>query len=232
MQQAGQPPGMPGMPGCPDAGCPAHRRRRIRTRRSSRRGSGSSRRSSARSASSSSTRRWDACPYCAQIAQQAAAAPAKLQTLKTQAFVIDAQRRPGQHAAARLDRAAAGRAARRAVHAVADDRRSAPIRSATIVLNDKFMSSQARRDQGRERRVDPARYRLDERHLRQQPSRRSSRAGRQRLHQVRQRDAEVQEPMSHDAIRASSAVAAVVGARRRCRVGDRARRGRRGVEVF
>ena len=33
---------------------------------------------------------WDACPYCAQMAQQAAAAPAKLQKLKTQAFMIDA----------------------------------------------------------------------------------------------------------------------------------------------
>jgi len=32
---------------------------------------------------------WDACPFCAQIAQQAAAAPAKLQKLKTQALVID-----------------------------------------------------------------------------------------------------------------------------------------------
>src|SRR6202012_491809 len=32
---------------------------------------------------------WDACPYCAQIAMQAAQAPAKLQKLKTQAFVLD-----------------------------------------------------------------------------------------------------------------------------------------------
>jgi len=38
---------------------------------------------------------WDACPYCAQIAQQAVAAPAKLQALKTQAFVLDAQGGPG-----------------------------------------------------------------------------------------------------------------------------------------
>jgi hypothetical protein len=34
-------------------------------------------------------RTWDACPYCAQIAQQAVAAPAKLQKLKTQALVLD-----------------------------------------------------------------------------------------------------------------------------------------------
>lgn len=38
---------------------------------------------------------WDACPYCAQIAQQAAVAPAKLQALKTQAFVLDSQGGPG-----------------------------------------------------------------------------------------------------------------------------------------
>ena len=38
---------------------------------------------------------WDACPFCAQMAQQAAVAPAKLQALKTQAFVIDASGSPG-----------------------------------------------------------------------------------------------------------------------------------------
>lgn len=40
-------------------------------------------------------RSWDACPFCAQIAQQAAAAPAKLQALKTQAFVLDSTGNPG-----------------------------------------------------------------------------------------------------------------------------------------
>lgn len=40
-------------------------------------------------------RTWDACPFCAQIAQQAALAPAKLQKMKTQAFVLDAQGGPG-----------------------------------------------------------------------------------------------------------------------------------------
>ncbi|HEY4238218.1 MAG TPA: FHA domain-containing protein [Kofleriaceae bacterium] len=32
---------------------------------------------------------WDACPYCVQIAQQAAAAPQKLQAMKTQALIVD-----------------------------------------------------------------------------------------------------------------------------------------------
>ena len=45
------------------------------------------------------------------------AAPAKLQKLKTQAFVHGLERRSGQRAAARLARPAAGPAARRAVHA-------------------------------------------------------------------------------------------------------------------
>lgn len=34
---------------------------------------------------------WDACPYCAQIAQQVVAAPAKMEKAKTQAFMMDAQ---------------------------------------------------------------------------------------------------------------------------------------------
>lgn len=38
---------------------------------------------------------WDACPYCQQIAQQAAAAPAKLQAMKTQAFVLTQDGGPG-----------------------------------------------------------------------------------------------------------------------------------------
>ena len=40
-------------------------------------------------------RSWDACPYCAQISQQAASAPKKLQALKTQAFVLDSAGGPG-----------------------------------------------------------------------------------------------------------------------------------------
>ena len=38
---------------------------------------------------------WDSCPYCAQMAIQAAQAPAKLQKLKTQAFVLDSSGGPG-----------------------------------------------------------------------------------------------------------------------------------------
>lgn len=38
---------------------------------------------------------WDNCPYCAQIAVQTAQAPAKLQKLKTQAFILDSSGAPG-----------------------------------------------------------------------------------------------------------------------------------------
>ena len=130
---------------------------------------------------------WDACPFCAQIAAQVVAAPAK----------------PGAQDAsvrARLDRA--GRAAcscsagscRCRAHRRAScsrsrrSRRSAPIRMHGPAERQVHVV-EARRDQGRERHVGPPRRRLDERHLRQQPARRSSRARRQRLHQVRQRDA-------------------------------------------
>jgi hypothetical protein len=37
---------------------------------------------------------WDACPYCAQIAQQIVAAPAKMEKAKTQAFMMDGQGGP------------------------------------------------------------------------------------------------------------------------------------------
>ena len=174
-------------PGCRRACRACRQAHRIRTRRSARRGSGSSRRSSARSASSSSTRRWDACPFCAQIAQQAAAAPAKLQALKTQAFVIDPSGGPGSMQL--LGWLVPLRVRRRAScsRCAGDDDRHRP------EVHDRparqVHVEQARRDQGRERHVGPARRGLDQRHLRQQPARRSPRARRQRLHQVRQRDA-------------------------------------------
>jgi FHA domain len=40
---------------------------------------------------------WDGCPYCAQIAQQAAIPEQKRQAMKTQAFVMDAAGGPGSH---------------------------------------------------------------------------------------------------------------------------------------
>src|SRR5262249_9770813 len=87
---------------------------------------------------------------------------------------------------------APGAAARRAVHAPADDDDRHRLQVHDRAERQVHVA-EARRDQGRERALGPARLGLDQRHLRQQPPHRSPRAGGQRLHQVRQRDAEVQE---------------------------------------
>ena len=170
----------------------------MRIRRSARPGSGSSRRSSARNASSSSTRRGTRVRTARRWRSKRRPRPRKLQALKTQAFMLDASGQRGQHAAARLAGAAAGPAARRAVHARSRSRRSAPIRSATIVLQDKFMSAKHAEIKAENGMWILQRRRLDQRHVRQQPSRRSPRARRQRLHQVRLGHVQVQEPMIRD----------------------------------
>lgn len=82
---------------------------------------------------------WDACPYCAQIAQQVVAAPAK-QALKTQAFVMDAQGGPGSMQLlgwiVPLQGPQKGELFTLApVTTIGTDPKS------TVVLNDKFMSS-------------------------------------------------------------------------------------------
>jgi hypothetical protein len=74
----GMPPGMPGMPGQPNAN-PA-----IRTT-----GFWVFKKKFCTQCEQQLDKTWDACPFCAQIAQQAALAPQKLQKLKTQALVID-----------------------------------------------------------------------------------------------------------------------------------------------
>lgn len=92
MQQ--QPPGAPGAPGMPGAaGAPApnvpNPNPPIRTK-----GFWIFAKKSCSQCEQQLDKSWDACPYCAQIAQQVVAAPAK-QALKTQAFVMDAQGGPG-----------------------------------------------------------------------------------------------------------------------------------------
>ncbi|HEY1554580.1 MAG TPA: FHA domain-containing protein [Kofleriaceae bacterium] len=79
------PPGMPGMPGMPGLppGAP-NPNPPIRTK-----GFWIFKKKFCSQCEQQLDRTWDACPYCAQIAQQAATAPAKLQKLKTQALVLD-----------------------------------------------------------------------------------------------------------------------------------------------
>ncbi len=83
---------------------------------------------------------WDACPYCAQIAQQVIAAPAKAQAMKTQAFVLDAG--GGSSGMQLLGWLVPLQGPQKgelftlsAMTTVGTDPKS------TIVLNDKFMSS-------------------------------------------------------------------------------------------
>jgi hypothetical protein len=84
----GMPPGMPGMPGAPGMpgmapGAPSPNPP-IRTT-----GFWIFKKKFCTQCEQQLDKTWDACPFCAQIAQQAAQAPAKLQKLKTQALVID-----------------------------------------------------------------------------------------------------------------------------------------------
>jgi hypothetical protein len=82
----GMPPGMPGMPppGAPNPSPP------IRTT-----GFWIFKKKFCTQCEQQLDKSWDGCPFCAQIAQQAMAAPAKLQKMKTQALVIDASGQAG-----------------------------------------------------------------------------------------------------------------------------------------
>lgn len=91
MQQA-QPPGMPGMPGMPGAPLPPGVPNPTPPIRST--GFWIFKKKFCTQCEQQLDKSWDACPYCAQIAQQVIAAPAK-QALKTQAFVLDSGGGPG-----------------------------------------------------------------------------------------------------------------------------------------
>lgn len=80
-----QAPGMPGMPGMPGAPGLPNANPAIRTT-----GWWIFKKKFCTQCEQRLDKTWDSCPYCAQIAQQAAAAPAKLQKMKTQALVLDA----------------------------------------------------------------------------------------------------------------------------------------------
>jgi hypothetical protein len=85
-------------------------------------------------------RSWDYCPYCQQMAAQAAAAPVKQQAMKTQAFVMDATGGPSNMQLlgwiVPLQGPQRGELFQLSpVSSIGTDPKS------TIVLNDKFMSS-------------------------------------------------------------------------------------------
>jgi FHA domain len=89
-QMQGQQPGPPGMPGAPGAPAGPIPNPPIRLQ-----GFWIFAKKFCTQCEQQLDKTWDSCPYCAQIAAQAAVAPAKLQALKTQAFVIDSSGSPG-----------------------------------------------------------------------------------------------------------------------------------------
>ena len=89
-QMQGQPPGMQGPPGAPGAPTGPNPNPPVRSQ-----GFWIFAKKFCTQCEQQLDKSWDACPYCAQIAAQAAVAPQKLQALKTQAFVLDSTGGPG-----------------------------------------------------------------------------------------------------------------------------------------
>ena len=83
---------------------------------------------------------WDACPYCAQIAQQAAIPDVKRQAMKTQAFVMDATGGPGSHQLCGWIIPLQG-PQRGELFTLSPKTTIGTDPKCTVVLNDKFMSS-------------------------------------------------------------------------------------------
>ncbi|MBA3393004.1 MAG: FHA domain-containing protein [Deltaproteobacteria bacterium] len=83
---------------------------------------------------------WDGCPYCAQIAQQAAIPPAQRQAMKTQAFVMDATGGPGSMQLLGWIVPLQG-AQRGELFTLSPTTTIGTDPKCTLILNDKFMSS-------------------------------------------------------------------------------------------
>lgn len=83
---------------------------------------------------------WDQCPFCAQIAQQAAMPASQRQALKTQAFVIDAAGGPGSMQLLGWIVPLQG-AQRGELFTLSPVTTIGTDPKCTVILNDKFMSS-------------------------------------------------------------------------------------------
>ncbi len=142
MQQPGMPGGMPGapmgapgMPGAPGApGMPASNPP-IRTT-----GFWFWKKKFCTQCEQQLDKSWDACPYCAQIAQQAAIPEVKRQAMKTQAFVMDATGGPGSTQLLGWIVPLQG-AQRGELFTLSPNTTIGTDPKCTVVLNDKFMSS-------------------------------------------------------------------------------------------
>jgi hypothetical protein len=140
MPQQGQPPGMPqmpGMPGMPGMGAPQGPNPNPPIIR---KGFWIFAKKFCSQCEQQLDRSWDQCPYCAQIAQQVIAAPAKLEKAKTQAFVIDAQGGPGSMQLLGWIVPLQG-AQRGELFTLSPVTSVGTDPKCTLVLNDKFMSS-------------------------------------------------------------------------------------------
>ncbi len=135
MQQPGMPPGMPGAPGAPGQPGMPMANPPIRTS-----GAWFWKKKFCSQCEQQLDKTWDQCPFCVQIAQQAAMPEQKRQALKTQAFVMDAH--GGPSGVQLLGWIVPLQGPQRGelftlspVTSIGTDPKS------TIVLNDKFMSS-------------------------------------------------------------------------------------------
>ena len=146
MQQPGMPgmpgapmgapgmPGMPGAPGAPQPGVPSANPP-IRTT-----GFWFWKKKFCTQCEQQLDKSWDACPYCAQIAQQAAIPEVKRQAMKTQAFVMDATGAAGSHQLLGWIVPLQG-PQRGELFTLQPKTTIGTDPKCTIVLNDKFMSS-------------------------------------------------------------------------------------------
>jgi hypothetical protein len=145
MQQPGMPapgmpgapmgaPGMPGQPGAPGPGMPTPNPP-VRTT-----GFWFWKKKFCTQCEQQLDKSWDACPYCAQIAQQAAIPEVKRQAMKTQAFVMDATGGPGSHQLCGWIIPLQG-PQRGELFTLTPKTTIGTDAKCTVVLNDKFMSS-------------------------------------------------------------------------------------------
>jgi hypothetical protein len=140
MQQPGMPQGMPGMapmgaPGMPQPGGAPNANPPIRTT-----GFWFWKKKFCTQCEQQLDKSWEACPYCMQIAQQAAIPEVKRQAMKTQAFVMDATGGPGSHQLCGWIIPLQG-PQRGELFTLTPKTTIGTDPKCTVVLNDKFMSS-------------------------------------------------------------------------------------------
>jgi hypothetical protein len=139
MQQGQGMPGMPGAPGTP-GGAPGAPGLPVANPPITTRGFWIFKKKFCSQCEQQLDKSWDACPYCAQIATQAAIPPAQRQAMKTQAFVLDATGGPGSTQLLGWLVPLQG-PQRGELFTLSPNTIIGTDAKCTVVLNDKFMSS-------------------------------------------------------------------------------------------